>query len=646
MNKRSEEIYNKLFQALEEGRKKEETSLLEYLRKKYKIPRYITVSRFLSDHVPEAEVFTEIVNYLAPFAQILKEIYLFLDQHRSTVLGKADQFAFRFEELVDRVPFRLDSFPKTYVDVIRTGLVELLSFNPEATGRLLVDTPDYWNKTSALHNLSHHALVYTLTSLIQNAPGYPEAEEFIHRHGDTIQKVVEQARMVINACKTYLVYNQESNNDLDFIGYGSKILHFYYRSAEDVTFWIKTVSDYNSKRIDSWVVFDRMHELEKGFRRFNMTGIHKLILAWDEYPRRIQNRDRGEYAPRLPNMTDFNRYLSAFQLAFDLVLPRKKQHMEYLNRVIEDVILPFWRHRWRLYEVWALVLTMSQAPTSVDTVPLIKPRPDEPGAFEWPIPHGDASHPVGQIVGRGRKLEIWFQRKTPHRLGTGHIEPDIRIMTPSPESEDVFILELKDRHNGPIGHVRKVAQNYSSSSSAKWICIANYSSFRSRKLQGKLTIWKIGETTIYLADQFKPGKVYPEVINAMQESIQEALSIGQVYDFIVDTSGSVAGIDVRSQVFAIVNKMGKPSRVFSFSDSLQPLSGAIDEIEFKIGGGTDLENALKEYFEEHFSKDVSNIVLLTDKDSFAQFKRISLAEDYMDKIIIAQYGKGGIPDGI
>lgn len=121
MRKKSEEIYSKLFQALEEGKKKGEISILKHLRKKYKIPWYRKVSRFLADRIPEEEVFTEIVNYLAPFSQILRDIYLFLDRHRSTIQGKTDQFAFRFEEIANRVPFGLDSFPKTYVDVLRTG---------------------------------------------------------------------------------------------------------------------------------------------------------------------------------------------------------------------------------------------------------------------------------------------------------------------------------------------------------------------------------------------------------------------------------------------------------------------------------------------------------------------------------------------
>lgn len=152
---RSREIYNKLFQALEEGKKKEEKSILDFLQRKFKISNRAKISQYLVTHVSIEEVFSEILDYLAPFSKILHEIYLFLEQYRSTVLGKADQFTFHFEELEGRVPFSLDSFPKTYVDALRTGIAELLSFNLDAKGILLVDSGGfdsggYWSETNAL----------------------------------------------------------------------------------------------------------------------------------------------------------------------------------------------------------------------------------------------------------------------------------------------------------------------------------------------------------------------------------------------------------------------------------------------------------------------------------------------------------------
>jgi hypothetical protein len=41
----------------------------------------------------------------ARLVRMLSEIYSFLADHRSTVSGKADKFAFRFAELEDRVSF-------------------------------------------------------------------------------------------------------------------------------------------------------------------------------------------------------------------------------------------------------------------------------------------------------------------------------------------------------------------------------------------------------------------------------------------------------------------------------------------------------------------------------------------------------------
>lgn len=640
--KDTEEIYRKLFQSLEEGKKKEERTLLQYLREKYNIPRFTKVSQFLVKHVPAEEIFTEIVNYLAPFGKILAEIYNFLNQHRTTVIGRADQFAFRFGEMKGRVPFGLDSFPKTLVDVLQTGTVELLSFNPEATGRLLIDTPDCWGDTGALQNIGHHALVYLLDSLIRNAPGHLKSEEFISQNNDIIELVVSKVRQVIRACQQSLIYHRESNDALDCIGYGSDELHFYYRTSEDCDFWTQTVTAYNSEKIDSFAVFERDRDMQESFRRFNLTMLHELDAAWEQYQSHLQKGVKGEHDPHQPQRVDFERYLDAFEAAFRLLFPKQIHPIQVLNQIIDSVIMPYWKHRWRLYEIWALVFTMKQSPNMTKAVPLLVPRLGESGAYDWLIPHGDAKHPVGEILGPRSKLEVWFQRKTPHLAGKGHIEPDIRLMKPSPSDEDVFILELKDRHNGPISHVREVAQKYSSGSSAKWICIANYSSFRSNDIRGKLTTWEFGNKTVFLADQFKPDNVYFEVIQALQQSIRDALSYQSRYDLIADVSGSVGGFDVRAQLLNLVSEKGKPHHFYSFSDRLAPVDGTVMDFNISIGGGTDLRSALSEYLSHEFDNQVTDVVIVTDQDGIEQFRSANLPESGEPKIILMVYGNKGV----
>lgn len=376
------------------------------------------IAQFLTTHIPEAEVFAEVVNYMVPFAQILQEIYSFLDRHRSTVLGKSDQFAFRFEDLTDRVPFGLQGFPKTYVDVLRTGSLQYLSFDRKATGRLLVDAPDYFSETNALQNLSHHILVSDLLWLIQEGPGYQEAEKFVQTNEATIRRVVEQVGIIVNVCQSFLFYDHEPDWNYDpgrnRHRKGPEIHHFYYESAEELTKWKKLLADFTAQRIDHRAVSHYARDLDTSLRRINLTYHHELISTWNTYPKRIKAGERGKDSPdmaltrlksRLPS------YVNAFQAAFDLVLPRKEdEHAEYLDRLIEDVILPFWRHRWRLYEVWALVLVM-KVPLSMEVTPHLDPRPDAPGAFEWPIPHGNASHPVA----RARALPITMINRARNR---------------------------------------------------------------------------------------------------------------------------------------------------------------------------------------------------------------------------------------
>ncbi|MFM6128452.1 MAG: hypothetical protein ACKPBV_06850, partial [Sphaerospermopsis kisseleviana] len=602
----------------EEGKKKEERTLLLHLRETYRIPRFAKVSDWLAKRIPVEEVFVEIVNHLGPFARMLAEIFGFLDGQRSTILGKAEQFAFRFDRLADRVPFGLVSFPKTFIDVLKTGRTDIFSFNQDATGRLLVDTPDYRGDTGALQNLAHHAFLHTVKSLLLCAPGHIESERFLERHAETIERTVASVRQVLEACNQVLIHNKERNDDLDCIGYGGDELHFYYRTTADRDFWTQTVADYNNKKIDRFVVFDRDRDLGNTFRRFNLTQLHELSLASESYAVRLRDGIQGDYDPGIPEAERWEVYSSAFEDAFRLLIPKQQQPVEMIQKIVDSVILPYWRHRWRLYELWAVVFTMGQRPPGTEAVPRLAARSDDTDAFEWPIPHGDAKHPVGEIIGPRSRLEVWFQRKTPHLGGKGHIEPDIRITKPSAGNEDVFILQLKDRHNGPLSHVHEVIDKYSSGSSAQWVCVAYYSSFRCDDIGGKLTTWKSGDKTILLADQFKPGSVYAPVVEALQRSIREALGSDGRYDLLVDTPGSVQGIAVRDQVQCLVRDMGEPRRIYTFSDKLSRAEGAVADCALPLGGGTDLRGALEEYLTREFDHQVPQVVVITDSDGVGQ----------------------------
>jgi hypothetical protein len=163
------------------------------------------------------------------------------------------------------------------------------------------------------------------------------------------------------------------------------------------------------------------------------------------------------------------------------------------------------------------------------------------------------------------------------------VEPDIRVMTEKPQPVDAFILELKDRYNVSTSYIKKVAKTYADGTSASHICIANYGPFRSAELQDKLTILPMRDKAVLLVDHFRPDNVHPAVTEALSTAVRAALP-EQDYALIVDVSGSVEGIDVPSQVQAIVSRLGQPRKAFTFRDKLAEASVPFNEEELAAGG--------------------------------------------------------------
>jgi hypothetical protein len=411
MSKDREKVFAKIISSMEEGKKKGEVTLAAHLRQKYNAPRSGSLARFLARSVKPEDVFVEIVNFAAPFAATLRDIYAFLDRHRSTVIGKADQFSFRFEDINDRVPFDLDSFPKNYVEKLSTRSVAALQFNPYARGRLLVDGPDCWMEAYALQNAGRHIVAGLLTSLLRDAMRYRAAEELVEQHRTEVEAVVQKAGGVIAACQRSLVPQVSANDELDFVSYGSDKVHWYYVSEEELNNWNRLVADYRAKRIDYSRMSDEQNRFDRAPLRFNLTWIVQLLAAWDDYHKHAPGSAKDEDYPYPPKSDDLRRYMGAFGNAYDLLFPSVERLVELLERIVESVILPYWRHRWRLYEVWALVYVLGSAPSRYSTAPLLQSRTDGSGAFDWVIPHGDARSPVGTIAGRNASLLVWFQRK-------------------------------------------------------------------------------------------------------------------------------------------------------------------------------------------------------------------------------------------
>jgi hypothetical protein len=80
---------------------------------------------------------------------------------------------------------------------------------------------------------------------------------------------------------------------------------------------------------------------------------------------------------------------------------------------VDRVLLPFRRHRWRLFEIWSLIWLIQVIPDRHRPKPRLSHRSERDGGYVWILAGGDAAEPVARADFSEGTLSIWFQLKTP-----------------------------------------------------------------------------------------------------------------------------------------------------------------------------------------------------------------------------------------
>jgi hypothetical protein len=605
-----EVFYTKLFSAMEAGHRKGERTLLEKLTERFDLQSEPDVRSALARSIPPEDVMVWLLSEAQPFVKMLEEIYHFLADGKATILGNADQFSFRFDKFNERVSFPLDSFPKTCIRSLSD--VELLTtrFNPGARGYLMIDTPNYWREDApALRVLSYCPVLRS-----NNFGRLPrEYQQAIHSRVRTVLKVLDA---------NYLPFDVPEEMDEGFLRQFKRI----YFADQSILDEVLRLLEEARQQPTSFGIFS--NELSAFVREGQEMG---AIVSGDYLRECLEfaNESLGTLPDTEPEQLDFpseglDRNLTyAFIQAFNLCFqPSTSIVQDYID-VIDKVFLPFYRHRWRLFEIWAILWARNAIPQSWRPQPHLSPRADNPNCFEWVIPGGDARSPVATWEHGSKTLELWYQQKTPlspehaTTFGQDNIEPDVRVRGgDTGHTIDLAILELKDRFQARGSGEKKIARMYATTG-AHLVCVANYSEFGSPALRGQVYREMAGDTEIMLVDEFMPGKVPLEAV----ESFARAISgLAVEIDLLGDISSSVDSAALRQAFQTIADLDISPARVFAFDTDLKELPRSA-KTDWPSGGGTDLTAALGKYLSLDSRAPSGKVIILTDSDGVEQFNR-------------------------
>jgi hypothetical protein len=594
-------FYEQLFRALEFGTSKAESQLEEALIQEFGVTDLGDPVGWLSENREPEVVFGWLLGELAPFAQMLLDIYQRLEALRATVGGNVREVSFDFKRLSERVSFALDSFPKLYVQRWASGRSVVTGFEPSGRGHLRIDTPNYWaDDVPALRNLSSSAILGPYVF-----DGLPVLNQ---------RAVIDGVTDVISALQENYVRKSKTETPAGW-PFGSERIVYLANEAD----WNRARQ--GGLRSDAELLdYDRVRD---SGRVVYADGLEDLLDYVGPQRTAALGSVVGELALRSDLESDDTH---AFLSALRLCLPDVEQETQRLVDVVDRVLLPFWRHRWRLVEVWSILWTIDTIPEACRPVPVLAGRDDSPGTFSWILPGGAATQPVAVTEGARRALSVWFQLATPLSVGDAayykqdHIEPDVRVRDNSaPMPRDVVVVELKDRYLAAGSAEKRVGRMYATTG-ANVVCVANYSPFRSRTLRGNLYTESIGPSTIYLVDGFKPGSVPP----ALTEAIRHAIADDPI-DVLVDVSDSMDG----SRLAVTLGKLPTipESRWFRWAANFEEAEDREAASSAPLHGATDLRQAVTAYEGLGTARAA---IIVTDDGGQTQFESLA-NEGFIDR---------------
>ena len=530
-----------ILHALELGEKKEERELLDAVLANLGVERKTDAAKMaeaiLANPGFEAFLFA-VLQEVRPFALMLQEIYGFLNRASAVATRRASLFRVSAAGARKHLDFSLDNFPRELLAVL--SRVEFLRYRMELRfpDAKMVDGWIDWDGSPAeaawraiapiwdndfYDGGFHRALSYAPTILGEQTRGpWDRFEEIVGAIMDRLATIVRYV-----SASHPLEFGEASFN------LGDRWVRFTpglpalnaYGVAEGEGLWVLDALHRSRWQSDqSSTVFDEL--------RYTIYGLAiSLHLLREE---RLQRSDRDEWLEQRlgrplesisPDLyLDFLEDLAAdYRSKLDVVAPvvaeDRLQGLE--ERLMEFLLLPFWKNRWFVYELWTLVLVLKTAEEVAPQV-LLGLREGKDGFLEWELPGGKAATPVAAMGGGDQRVVVWPQKQTYHPATGAQLEPDLRLSAENPPHHDLMIIENKDRRKPPTRDMVEIAERYVSGTCATSVWLLNYDRFTS-SLNGLPQ--RFPERRLEVISEFRPEQVPERFLTEIRHTLTSYLGL-------------------------------------------------------------------------------------------------------------------------
>ena len=540
---------------------KSETDILDALAKHFELPpdKKLWADILVSKGESVDTVLDVIFEELRPFVQMMLEIYRFLSKLVSTTGGRTTHFEISTDDRRYKLKFPNVDFPKRVKWIEQWMLIQnrLVTIDwPRISNLLIFDNGTFYGTVDGkmliqslifarrVGNLSPNteAVAREFYELLRSTlktwwNGYLSDDMF---KGGSDRRVgaIQISPLFEEFQSIGVIKRNQKENSLIGIDIDCALQTGSY-SIEDVFTGFSDVNvDVNSRDTDP-ATFISPALFFVALWGLDDPSFQRVVDA--AKPR--LHKDSGLFASELESKSkELGEELISKIKSTIISTGEIEESEQQVRRKIEILLLPYWKDRWFLYEVWSLTLPLLEAISVGARVELIGVEPISNEGIEgtnWNLPTQKAREPVARLSQlQGNELLVWFQRET--KTETGHIEPDIRITKSDDRYDDLLILECKDRVKFGTSSAEGVARNYLDGSSASTVWIVDYEDAPA-KGQKQSDLSYIDGRQIGIAYNFKP-----ESGNTMVKASIRALFKTELpqpkpsFYLVIDISGSMS----------------------------------------------------------------------------------------------------------
>jgi hypothetical protein len=567
------EIFQMVLRSLETHRPaKAEHELLDEIRERYLLSGNAKLwpSELIKKRISVDEFLKFVLDRLSPFVDMILEIYDFLHAYASTSGGKTQHFAIESEDLSKPWSFDVSKLPKQirWIQGWMDMRVEEIVVHWETISDcLIIDNGIFYgtvekkrliqsliiarrNGSISLDLLSFGDQIYETIKRAARAWYHGMANEIRNAGRDHVEGL--QLRIYLpsidadfldtrkvtsgNERRGYVAIDLECALENERGSYAAADVFLATGSGLEVGELLPALD--RNWSVQAAVFFCALWGLEEhSFQR-----IAGLLTNHESRGDLLQAADLDRHGAQLGKLV-IERLAGAITPTGEMTHAR-----EFGKRRLEILLLPYWKDRWFLFEVWTLIQVLRQgkrigADVKLQDIHTVA-DPNILGAA-WHLPTQKATKPVAVLSSAENVLLVWFQRETRRTDSAKNMEPDIRLTTAAVPDVDVAIVECKDRIKFAGAKSDAVVESYLTGSLARLVWLVNYENdSRERSRTGRHDGQSFG-----IVNGFRPHAISVDFSMSLDAIIREHLKLERddpslspdVSFLIIDASGSMDG---------------------------------------------------------------------------------------------------------